>query len=156
MRFGDPEIGEHQGGGFGLHRGTAIGMQGELAGLDMVLCDGVIEQGLEQRGAFSVGNAPGDDPAAENIDDDVEIEVAPFRRPHQLRYIPGPNLMKHDVIAFHHGMRAKGYALGTCNRCLILMRYAMNLAVRWEIPGVTANPTKDVPLFENPNKKERF
>src|ERR1039457_33100 len=93
MRFGDAEIGEHQGGGFGLHRGTAIGMQGELAGLDMVLCDGVIEQGLEQRGAFSVGNAPGDDPAAENIDDDIEIEIAPFRRPHQLRYIPRPNLI---------------------------------------------------------------
>jgi integrase len=32
----------------------------------------------------------------------------------------------------------------------------MNLAVRWEIPGMAANPTKDVPLFENPNKKERF
>ncbi len=53
-------------------------------------------------------------------------------------------------------VRAKGYALGTCNRCLILLRYAMNLAVRWEIPGVTANPTKDVPLFEDPNKKERY
>jgi hypothetical protein len=32
MRFGDAEIGEHQGGGFGLHRAAAIGMQGELAG----------------------------------------------------------------------------------------------------------------------------
>jgi integrase len=32
----------------------------------------------------------------------------------------------------------------------------LNLAVRWEIPGVTANPTKDVPLFEDPNKKERY
>ncbi|MBU6994221.1 hypothetical protein [Ferrovum myxofaciens] len=50
-----------------------------------------------------------------------------------------------------------GLALGTCNRCLILLRYAMNLAVRWEIPGITANPTKDVPLFEDlAGKKERF
>lgn len=65
-------------------------------------------------------------------------------------------ISKHDVIAFHHGMRAKGYALGTCNRCLILLRYALNLAARWEIPGITANPTKDVPLFEDPNKKERY
>jgi hypothetical protein len=32
-------------------------MQSELAGHDMMLGDGVIEQGLEQRGAFSVGNA---------------------------------------------------------------------------------------------------
>lgn len=65
-------------------------------------------------------------------------------------------ITKHDVIAFHHGMRAKDYALGTCNRCLILLRYAMNLAVRWEIPGVTKNPTKDVSLFEDPHNKERY
>jgi hypothetical protein len=32
----------------------------------------------------------------------------------------------------------------------------MNLAVSWEIPGVTANPTKDVPLFEDPNTHERY
>ena len=65
-------------------------------------------------------------------------------------------ITKHDVIAFHHGLRAKGYAIGTCNRMLILLRYALNLAVRWEIPGMTVNPTKDVPLFENHNHKERY
>ena len=66
-------------------------------------------------------------------------------------------ITKHDVIQFHHGMRAKGYAEGTCNRCLILLRYAINLSVRWEIPGITVNPTKDVPLFEDlAGKKERF
>lgn len=65
-------------------------------------------------------------------------------------------ISKHDVIAFHHGIRAKGKAVGTANRCLIMLRYALNLAVRWEIPGVTKNPTKDIPLFADPNKKERF
>ena len=66
-------------------------------------------------------------------------------------------ITKHDVIQFHHGMHAKGYAQGTCNRCLILLRYAMNLAIRWEIPGIKANPTKDVPLYEDlAGKKERF
>lgn len=65
-------------------------------------------------------------------------------------------ITKHDVIALHHGMRAKGFALGTANRCLILLRYAMNLAVRWEIPGITKNPTKDVALFDDPSNKERF
>ena len=65
-------------------------------------------------------------------------------------------ITKHDVIAFHHGIKAKGLALGTANRCLILLRYAMNLAVRWEIPGVTKNPTKDVALFEDPHNKERY
>ena len=32
----------------------------------------------------------------------------------------------------------------------------MNLAVRWEIPGITKNPTKYVPLFEDTNKKPRY
>ena len=32
----------------------------------------------------------------------------------------------------------------------------LNLAVRWEIPGVTKNPTKDVALFEDPHNKERY
>ena len=66
-------------------------------------------------------------------------------------------ITKRDVIEFHHGMHAKNYAQGTCNRCLILLRYALNLAVRWEIPGVKINPTKDVPLFEDrAGKKERY
>lgn len=39
---------------------------------------------------------------------------------------------------------------------LILLRYALNLAVRWEVPGIKDNPTKDVPLFENHNHKERY
>ena len=65
-------------------------------------------------------------------------------------------ITKHDVIAFHHGLRAKGYAIGTCNRCLILLRYALNLAIRWEIPGITENVAKAAPLFEDHNHKERY
>ena len=68
-----------------------------------------------------------------------------------------PEITKHDVIAFQHCIKAKGKAAGTCNRCLILLRYAMNLALRWEIPGVKSNPTKDVALFEDhAGKKERY
>ena len=40
MRFCDAEIGEQQGSGFGLHRAAAVGMQGELAGGDIMLDDG--------------------------------------------------------------------------------------------------------------------
>jgi integrase len=66
-------------------------------------------------------------------------------------------ITKQDVIAFHHGLRAKGKAPGTCNRCLIMLRYAMNLAARWGIPGALSNPTKDVALFEDhAGKKERY
>ncbi len=65
-------------------------------------------------------------------------------------------ITKHDVVLFHHGMRGRGYAAGTCNRCLVMLRYAINLAIKWEIPGMTKNPTKDAALFEDNSKKERF
>jgi len=66
------------------------------------------------------------------------------------------DITKQDIIALHHGRRADGAAPGSANRLLIIMRYIFNLAVRWETPGVTANPTKDVALLEENNKMERF
>lgn len=66
-------------------------------------------------------------------------------------------ITKKDIIDFHHGLKAKGYKPGTCNRSLVLIRYAFNLAIRWEIPGVKANPSKDVPLFDDhAGKRDRF
>lgn len=66
-------------------------------------------------------------------------------------------ITRKDIIDFHHRLHAKGYKPGTCNRSLILLRYAFNLAIRWEIPGIKTNPTKDVPLLsDHEGKKERF
>jgi len=62
-----------------------------------------------------------------------------------------------EIIAFHHNIRTKGYAEGTANRLLILLRFAFNLAVKWELAGVKLNPTKGVTLFEDlAGKKERY
>ncbi len=69
---------------------------------------------------------------------------------------PLDTITKHQVIDFHHGMRKEGYAPGTCNRCLVLLRYIFNLSIRWEIPGVTKNPTKDVSLMKDEKKCERY
>jgi len=71
VRAGNAKVGEQQGGGFGLHRGAAIGMQGELAGRHVVLGDGVIEQRLEQRRALGIGDAPADHAAAEDVENDL-------------------------------------------------------------------------------------
>jgi integrase len=38
-------------------------------------------------------------------------------------------------------MREQGYASGTTNRVLILLRYIFNLARKWKIPGIRENPT---------------
>lgn len=61
-----------------------------------------------------------------------------------------------EVVEFHHAMRAKGYALATCNRMLVLMRYMFNLAKKWKVPGADFNPTIGVPMYEANNARERY
>jgi len=64
-------------------------------------------------------------------------------------------IKQQEVIAFHHGMRDK-YALATCNRMVVLLRYMYNLAKKWNIPGSDVNPTAGVQLYECNNARERF
>jgi hypothetical protein len=65
-------------------------------------------------------------------------------------------ITRQDVQKVHQDRRLSGAAPGSANRLLILMRYVFNLALRWEVPGVKANPCKGVPLMEENNKKERY
>lgn len=41
-------------------------------------------------------------------------------------------------------MRDRGYATGTTNRVLILLRFIFNLARKWKIPGANENPTANL------------
>jgi integrase len=65
-------------------------------------------------------------------------------------------ITRQDIQKMHHDRRASGAAPGSANRLLILTRYAFNLALRWEVPGLKSNPCKGVPLMEENNKKERY
>jgi integrase len=65
-------------------------------------------------------------------------------------------ITKGDVVAVHQRRRADGAAPASANRLLVLLRYIFNLAVKWEVPGVTKNPSAGVPLFEENNKRERY
>jgi len=64
-------------------------------------------------------------------------------------------ITKQDVISLITNHR-KTHAPGSCNRLTILLRYAFNLAIRWEVSGITKNPTAGYPLMEENNKLERF
>ncbi|WP_353211882.1 tyrosine-type recombinase/integrase [Rhodovarius sp.] len=61
-----------------------------------------------------------------------------------------------DVLAFQHKLKAKGYAPGTCNRILVLLRYLFNVAAKWEVEGAGANPARKVDLFQLNNEKQTF
>jgi len=45
------------------------------------------------------------------------------------------------IAGLINDMRAKGYAGGTTNRVLVLLRYVFNLARKWNVPGASVNPT---------------
>lgn len=80
-------------------------------------------------------------------------------RNHLLPVLGGKHLdeiSKQDIVAIHHGRRAAGAAPGSANRLLILTRYIFNLALKWEVAGVTKNPTSGVPQFEENNQRGRY
>jgi integrase len=52
-------------------------------------------------------------------------------------------------------MTAAGYATGTTNRVVILLRHIYNVAKRWQVPGSKHNPTTGIKLAPDVNR-ERF
>lgn len=65
-------------------------------------------------------------------------------------------IQRADVIAFHHAAREKGYAAGTCNRMLVLLKFVFNCAIRWEFLPPGANPCAGVEPFEDNGARERY
>jgi integrase len=65
------------------------------------------------------------------------------------------DLEKRDVVEFINGQLTT-HKPGSINRVVILLRYMYNLAIKWEIVGVTRNPTAGIPLLKENNQVERF
>ena len=61
-----------------------------------------------------------------------------------------------DIAVFLDQMKSEGYALGTCNRALVMLRYGFDLAIKWKIEGVNSNPLKEIKNLVFDNKIERF
>jgi integrase len=59
------------------------------------------------------------------------------------------------VIALIARMRSDGYAVGTSNRVVMILRYMYNLAAKWKVPGVTQNPTRGIELGQEA-QRNRF
>jgi integrase len=59
------------------------------------------------------------------------------------------------IAALVQRMRDQGYATGTTNRVVIVLRHIFNLARKWRIPGVTENATAGIVLAPDVNR-ERF
>lgn len=45
---------------------------------------------------------------------------------------------------------------GSTNRVIVLVRHMFNTAMKWEVPGITKNPSKDIPKIANEGQRQRF
>ncbi len=66
------------------------------------------------------------------------------------------DITRQDIVKMHLERKASGAAAGSANRLMIMMRFIFNLALRWEVPGIKDNPSKNVPLMPEDNKRERY
>ena len=93
MGFGDAQIGQQEGDWLGGHGEAAVGVNGELSRLDVLLLASVFEEPLGQFGALARRDHPADDVAAEDIEDDVQVEAGQLGRAEQLGDAPAPELI---------------------------------------------------------------
>lgn len=66
----------------------------------------------------------------------LRIHILPTLGP-----LPVDEVTNEAIAAILERMKERGYASGTTNRVLILLRYLFNLGRKWKVPGMSQNPT---------------
>ena len=77
----------------GRHGRSPVRVQREHPGLDALLETGLLDQPPAQARGLPVRHHPARDVAAEDVQNDVEMEVPPLLRPEEPRDVPGPHLV---------------------------------------------------------------
>jgi len=93
VSFGDAQIRQEERHGLRRHTRPSVGVDRELIFLDSLFLTGFLDQLRRQNSRLSMSHHPAGDITAEDVHDDVEIEVAPFDGALELGDIPGPHLV---------------------------------------------------------------
>ena len=131
--LGDAQIGQQKGHRLGAHGRAAVGVDGELAG--GMLCFSQVSSMslLGQFGAFARRHHPADDVAAEDVEDDVEVEVGPLGRAAQLGDVPTPKLVGRGGQQLRLLIRRMGELIAALARGAVLFQDAIHGARGAEI-----------------------
>lgn len=129
------------------------------------------------RGKVAVGQDPAEQKVAirqvPTFEEFIEKRYMPFVKGYKRSWKTDESLLKnhllpvfgkrhldeigrHEIIEMHHARRQDGASPASANRLLVMMRYIFNLALKWSIPGVKANPASGVRMLEENNKRERY
>ena len=68
-------------------------MDRELTIADALAVAGIADESFRELCRLARCHHPADDVAAEDVHDDIQVEVGPLLRAEQLGYVPGPNLV---------------------------------------------------------------
>lgn len=66
------------------------------------------------------------------------------------------SLSQIEVARWHESRRDMGYAAGTCNRMLVLLRHIYNCAIRWQFVPDAANPAQGISALKGEGRGERY
>src|SRR3954462_15053582 len=91
-----------------------------------------------------IGDAPADDPAAEDVENDVEIEVGPFRRSGQLRDIPRPDLIGAFGEQFGLGVDRVAQLVAALPNLVMVVQDAVQGADRAEVDALVEQGGADL------------
>jgi len=94
VSLGDAEVSEQESDVLRRHRRASICVDRELAALDVLLLDRLLDQSRGKGSALAWGNEPSDDAAAVDVEDHVQVEVVPLGRNFQLRDVPRPQWIR--------------------------------------------------------------
>jgi len=65
-------------------------------------------------------------------------------------------ISKSFITAFLQKKTADGFKPASVNRMLIILRYSLNKAIEWGVPGITVNPAAGIKTLAENNKIERY
>jgi integrase len=69
---------------------------------------------------------------------------------------PMSSITRNEVSRFVGSKVAEGLKPGSINRYIVALRFAFNLALQWEVPGIKKNPLQRYPLLKENNLISRF
>src|SRR6185437_3829781 len=107
----------------GAHGRTAVGMNAELAGLDVLLLASFLDELAGQSGAFAQGHHPADHVAAEDVEDDIEIKVGPLGGTAQLSDVPAPQLIGSGGQQLPHLISSMSNLIAALARGAVLLQH---------------------------------
>ena len=133
QRASDPEVGEQLRGALAGHGRAAVGVQGEHLGRDGLFVTGLFDEPCSQSGAFPFGDHPPHDVSAEDVEQDVEVEVRPTLRSQHAGDIPRPGLVRRGGDELGLGVVRMGELIAPFSHRLLRGQDAIHRALRAQV-----------------------